>query len=288
MGRINYKIIVEYIGITLGCALMAISLNFFLKPNMIAPGGVTGFAIILEELIGIPIDITNLAINIPLFILGLMILGRTFGAKTAFAIFALSGFIRLFIIIFGDNAMITQDLLLASIYGGVLFGVSLGMIFRLDGTTGGTDLAGAILNKYFPHISTAKLMMALDLIIVVIAGLVEKNIEISLYSIIALYIAVKLADFIVEGLNYAKSFYIISEKSEAIGYRIMEEIGRGVTVLEGRGLYTGNKRNVLLCVVNRTQVIKLKKIVHEIDERAFIMVSTIQEVVGEGFGKTKG
>lgn len=287
MSNKKHSAIIEYIGITIGCALMAISLNFFLKPNMIAPGGVTGLAIIIEGLIGIPIDITNLIINIPLFITGLIILGKAFGVKTAYAIFILSGFIRLFLIIFGEGAMITHDVLLAAIYGGVLLGVGLGAVFRFGGTTGGTDLAGAILNKYFPTVSTAKLMMILDLIVVATAGVVEKNIETSLYSVIALYITVKLADFIVEGLSYAKAFYIISKDSNIIGDRIIQEIGRGVTALEARGLYTGSKKDVLMCVVNRAQVAKLKKIVYEIDEKAFIMVTTAHEVLGEGFKDAK-
>lgn len=277
----------EYIGITLGCALMALSLNLLLKPNMIAPGGVTGFAIIIENLTGIPIDITNLAINIPLFITGLIILGKAFGVKTAYAILALSGFIRFFLIVFGEGYIVTRDLLLAAIYGGVLSGVGLGVVFRSGGTTGGTDLAGAILNNYFPNISTAKLMMMFDLVVVVTAGIANKNIETSLYSLITLYTTVQLADFIVEGLSYAKAFYIISKDSEAIGHRIIEEIGRGVTALEGRGLYTGSKKEVLMCVVNRAQVAKLKKLVYEIDEKAFIMVTTIHEVLGEGFKEIK-
>lgn len=285
--KINYKTIIEYIGIAVGCAFMAMGLNFFLKPNMVAPGGVTGFAIIVENMMGIPIDITNLAINIPLFFIGLIILGKAFGAKTAYGILVLSGFIRFFLIFFGGGAILTHDLLLASIYGGVFLGIGLGIVFRFGGTTGGTDLLAAILNTYFPGISTAKLMMVLDLIIVVVAGAVEKNIEVSLYSIIALYITVELTDFIVEGLNYAKLFYIISEDSETIGHKIIEEIGRGVTALEGKGLYTGSKRSVLMCVVNRAQVVKLKKIVYEIDEKAFIMVGTIHEVLGEGFQQNK-
>ncbi|AOY74830.1 hypothetical protein BJL90_01980 [Clostridium formicaceticum] len=283
----KHNVMIEYVGITIGCALMAISLNLFLKPNTIAPGGVTGLAILIEELIGIPIDITNLAINIPLFIVGLLVLGKVFGVKTAYAILMLSAFIRMFLILFGEGALITQDILLAAIYGGVLLGVGLGAVFRFGGTTGGTDLAGAILNKYFPSISTAKLMMLLDLIVVATAGVIQRNIETSLYSVIALYIAVKLADFIVEDLSYAKAFYIISKDSEQIGKRIMEEVGRGVTALEGRGLYTGNKREVLLCVVNRAQVAKLKKVVYEMDEKAFIMVTTIHEVLGEGFKEIK-
>ncbi|WP_026476654.1 YitT family protein [Alkaliphilus transvaalensis] len=287
MKHLKYKTIIEYVGITVGAALMALALNFFLEPNTIAPGGVTGFAIVLYRAMGIPIDLTNLAINIPLFIAGILILGGVFGVKTAYATLMLSAFIRLFIILFGHGFIVTQDLLLASIYGGLIMGIGLGVIFLYGGTTGGTDLAGAILNKYFPSISTAKMMMILDLIIVAAAGIVGRNVETALYSVIALYILVKIADFIVEGLSYAKAFYIISNTSEEIGKKIMMEIGRGVTVLEGRGMYTGNQRDVLLCVVNRAQVAKLKEIVYSVDNRAFIMITTIHEVLGEGFKEIK-
>ncbi len=266
---------------------MALSLNFFLEPNTIAPGGVTGFAIVIYRAVGIPIDLTNLVINIPLFIVGIIVLGGVFGLKTAYATLLLSAFIRIFIIIFGHGFIVTTDLLLASIYGGLLMGVGLGIIFLYGGTTGGTDLAGAILNKFFPSISIAKLMMMLDLVIVTTAGIVGKNVETALYSVIALYILVKIADFIVEGLGYAKAFYIISNSPGEIGNTIMQEIGRGVTVLEGRGMYTGTQRDVLLCVVNRTQVAKLKEIVYSIDNRAFIMITTIHEVLGEGFKEIK-
>lgn len=279
----KYSLFLEYLGITMGCALMSMGLIFLLEPNTIAPGGVTGLAIVIFKLTGVPIDVTNLVINIPLFITGLILLGGAFGMKTAYATVMLSAFIRLFIIMFGDGYVLTDDLLLASIYGGVIMGAGIGLVFRNGGTTGGTDLAGAILNKYFPNFSIAKLMMLLDFIVVVTAGLIVRNIEASLYSLITLYILVKIADFIVEGLSYSKAFYIISDASDEIGQRIISELDRGVTALGGKGVYTGNKRDVLLCVVNRAQVAKLKKLVYEIDNSAFIMVTTIHEVLGEGF-----
>jgi len=282
----KYRVLVEYLAIALGSGLLAFSLVFFLEPNTIAPGGVTGFAILIQKIFGIPIDFTNLAVNVPLFIAGIMILGKAFGAKTAYATIMLSVFIRFFYMFFGEIS-VTDDLLLAAIYGGVISGVGLGIVFRYGGTTGGTDLGGAILNKFFPNLSTAKMMMLLDLIVVGAAGLVERRIETSLYSIIALYILVKLIDFIVEGLSYAKAFYIISSDPEAMGKKITQEMHRGVTALSGKGVYTGSNRDVLMCVVNRAQVAKLKRIVHEVDPKAFMMVSTIHEVLGEGFKEAK-
>lgn len=279
----RYRTLFEYMGITLGCALIAFGLALLFAPNAIAPGGITGLAVVVQEVSNIPIDITNLAINIPLFIVGLFVLGGTFGLKTIYATLSLSAFTRLFIIIFGDNYAMTNDLLLSAIYGGVIVGTGIGFVFRSGGTTGGTDLTGAIINKYFPRLSVPKLMMILDLTIVIIAGIIVKNIEISLYSVMALYILVHMADFILEGLNYSKAFYIISSHSDEIGRKINLELDRGVTALKGRGFYSGEQKDILLCVVNRAQVARLKKLVYEIDEKAFIMVTTIHEVLGEGF-----
>lgn len=278
-----YRLFFDYLGITLGTFLMAAGLLMFLEPNTIAPGGVTGLAIVIQKVSGIPMDVTNLAINIPLFIIGIMVLGKAFGAKTAYGTATLSLFIRILIIFFGDNINATGDLLLASIFGGVILGIGIGMVFKSGGTTGGTDLAGAILNKYVPGLSTAKLMMIIDLVIVAAAGIVNRNIETSLYSVISLYVLVKVADFIVEGLNYSKAFYIITDYSEEISKEIFEKLDRGATALKGKGMYTGEDKDVLLCVVNRAQVTKLKDIVYSLDNQAFIMVSTIHEVLGEGF-----
>ncbi|MCD5414679.1 MAG: YitT family protein [Clostridiales bacterium] len=286
MKRKLHKIMFEYLMITGGCALMAAGIFFFFAPNTIAPGGVSGFAVVIQKATGFPIDITNLIVNIPLFIAGVLVLGKTFGVKTAYATIIFSAFIRLYTIVFPSDLIVTQDILLAVIYGSVIMGVGLGFIFKYGGTTGGTALGGAILNKFFPSLSIVKLMTALDLFVVAAAGLVVRNTDNSLYSIIALYIIVKSTDFIVEGLGYAKAFHIISLKSELIAKKITDDIGRGVTLLEAKGFYTGEKRNVLLCVVNRVQVAKLKKIVNEIDKNAFMMVTTTHEVLGEGFNET--
>lgn len=273
-----YTYLIEYAGITIGTIFMGIALNLFLEPHLIAPGGVTGFAIVIKRLINIDIDITNLVINIPLFIAGVLILGKSFGAKTLYATIALSACIR-----FLPQYSATENVLLAAIFGGVLIGIGLGIVFKFGGTTGGTDLGGAILNNYFKRFSTSSFMMIIDLFVVIFAAVVNKKLETALYSIIALYILVKVIDQIIEGLGYAKAFFIISSKPNEIGETILKEINRGVTVLKGRGMYTGKDREVLLCVINRAQIAKLKEVVHSIDNKAFIMVTDVHEVLGEGF-----
>ncbi len=276
----------DYFLITIGCAFLALSLNLFLEPHTIAPGGVTGLAIIIKKVTGISISVTNLVINIPLFIVGVILLGKTFGVKTAYGTLTLSFFIEIFLRVL-NGVMLTQDLLLSAIYGGIIGGIGIGLVFKAGGTTGGTDLAGAIMNKFFPNISIAKLMMSVDLMIVILAGIVNKNVETSLYSLIALYIIVKVADFMVEGMGYSKAFFIISSKPEEISKEIMDTLGRGVTALNGKGMYTKEDKEVLLVVIERAQEVKLKNIVKDVDANAFIMVTTIHEVLGEGFKPMK-
>lgn len=276
--------IFQFLMIAVGTLFLAAGLHLFLIPNVIAPGGVTGFAVVMQQLIGVPVSMMNLLINIPLFLWALKTLGSRFGAKTALGTVLLSVFLILFER-WGSFNM-TQDLLLASIFGGILNGVGLGIVFRFGGSTGGTDLAGAVLNKFFPSLSIAKLMMGLDMFVVVFAGVVNRNVEISLYSLIALYVIVKSADFITEGLDYSKSFTIITSRPEEIAEELFK-LGRGVTLLKGQGMYTGDERNVLMCVVYRSQIGKVKQLIDHIDPKAFVMVATTHEVLGEGFKRAQ-
>lgn len=276
-------VILREISFLLGIFILAFGIVFFLKPHTIAPGGISGFAIVIDKIFNIPMDVTNIVINIPLFIIGIKTLGKKFAVRSFVGTVILSGFIRLIINVLGENSIVVNDVLLSAVYGGALMGVGLGLVFRSGGSTGGTDFAGAILNKYFPHISIPKLMMLFDFCIVVSSALVCKKVENGLYSFISLYIIVKVADFIVEGLNFAKAFYIISDSSDEIGKNIVENLGRGATILKGVGVYTGSEKNVIMCIVDRRQTTLLKNLVKDIDPVAFVMVTTVHEVLGEGF-----
>ena len=259
---------------------MAISVNVFLEPNTIAPGGVTGLGIVLQNLTNglVTVWATNLIVNIPLFIAGVVILGKSFGAKTLFGTLVLSFFIWVI-----PDIGATHDLLLSSVFGGLIMGIGLGIVFNAGGTTGGTDLAGAIMNKFFPTLSTATHMMIVDLIVVGSSGVLSKRIDTALYSVIALYILVRVTDILLDGFSYEKAFFIISNDPEKIGKTILQELYRGVTILKGKGLYSGLEKDVLLCVVNRAQMTKVKEIISSIDKRAFIMITDMHEVLGEGF-----
>jgi len=277
-----YKLLFSYIVIGFGVFIMSIALNYFLAPNTIAPGGVTGFAVVIEKVTNIPIYITNLVINIPLFLLGSKTLGKSTALKTIYSTILLSLFLKIL-----PPIVLTHDLLLSAIFGGLLTGFGLGIVFKFGGTTGGTDLAGAILNKKFPSLSLATFMMIIDLLVVAFAGIVERKIEISLYSVIAMYVTIKVVDLILEGFSYLKGFFIITNMPSEISDRLMVELDRGVTSLRGTGMYTKEEKDVLMCVVSRSQFSHVKEIVKEIDPFAFVMVTEMYEVLGEGFSDTE-
>ncbi|WP_297135661.1 YitT family protein [Terrisporobacter sp.] len=271
----------DIIILLVGCFLMSISINMFLNPHNIAPGGLTGISIIINSITGLPIWLINISFDIPLFIFAFKILSKKDAFKTFLGIIFLTTSLKI-----TENLAyldITDDVLLSAISGAIILGVSLGLIFRINGSTGGTDLVGILANKFFPSISVPMLMGFADGTIVLLSGIVSRNIEIALYSAIALYIIVKVSDIMVEGINTSSSFTIISDKYREIGMEITEELGRGATILKGSGFYTNKEKNVLLVVVSKKQVITLKKLVKNIDPNAFIIITDIFEALGEGF-----
>lgn len=271
----------EIVILIIGCVLMSIAINLLFNPHLIAPGGLTGFAIVLNSAIDIELWIINLVLNIPLFICAYKILSKKDCIKTILGIIFLTLGLKYTSSL--SSIDITNDVLLASISGAILMGCGLGLIFRINGTTGGTDLIGLLLNKFFPSLSVPVLMGFADCTVVVLSGIVSKNIEIGLYSALSLYVIVKVSDLVIEGFDYSKSFTIISDNSREISAKIFEELDRGATILKGEGVYTGNEKNVLLVVVSKKQVVSLKRLVKEIDPNAFIIISDIHEAVGNGF-----
>lgn len=262
---------------------MSIGLNMFLEPYTIASGGLTGLAIVLKSLFNTPLWIINLTFNIPLFIFGVKILGKSDALKTLIGIILLTIFLGITEPL--TTVFQTEDLLLSAIAGGIIVGISLGMLFRIDASTGGTELACLILNKIFPSISISMFMFIIDGIVIILAGIVSKNIETALYATISLYISVKVSDTIVEGFDFSKSFIIVTNNSDEIANSIMDNLGRGITFLDGRGGYSREKKDVLLVVVSRREEVHLKRLVNEIDPIAFIIINNAYEVLGEGFSK---
>ncbi|MDU1538633.1 MAG: YitT family protein [Paeniclostridium sordellii] len=277
----KYKYFFELIILALGCFIMSVGLNMFLEPYMIASGGLTGLAIVLKNLFNTPLWFINLVFNIPLFIFGIKILGKKDAIKTLIGILLLTFFLKVTEPL--TSAFQTTDILLSSIAGGIVVGISLGMLFRVDASTGGTELACLILNKIFPFISISVFMFIIDGVVIALAGIVSKNIQIALYAIISLYVSVKICDTIVEGFDFSKSFIIVTNHPDEISDSIMKSLERGVTFLEGRGGYSKQRKDVLLVVVSRREEVLLRKLVNEIDPLAFVIINNAYEVLGEGF-----
>jgi len=268
----------DYFWITIGSLITAAGLVMFLIPNKIAAGGVSGFSTVIYYLFGLPVGMVSLAINIPLFIIGVKELGAKFGIRTLYGIFLLSFGIDL---LTPYLPVLTHDLLLASIYGGGLSGLGLGLVFRSKGTTGGTDLVAQLINK-FTGISVGKSLMIIDFCVIALAGIVF-NAEIALYAFVAMMITGKAIDIVQEGLKISKGTFIISDHSEEIRKNILEKMDRGVTILKGKGGFTEHNKDVLLCIISRSEVSDLKRLVHNIDKNAFVIITEVHEVLGEGF-----
>ena len=273
------KLLLDYIGISIGCMIMAVAFNSFFVPARIAPGGFSGLAAVLYQFTNFPIGITTLILTIPLFIISIKLLGAKFGAKSFYGTI----FFSLCIDFIVKSPQLTDDLFLSSVFGGILLGIGIGIIFRFGGTTGGTDLLAAIMYHYVKRIPISTWLLIIDCIVVVIAGIAFQDIEIALYSILTIYINMRLMDVIQEGVSYSKAFYIISNKPAEITQMIMKDLDRGVTTLRGKGGYTNEDKDVLLCIVNRAEVFQLKDIVRSIDPNAFVILADVHEVIGEGF-----
>lgn len=274
----NKKTIIEYLGITAGSFLIALALTVFLVPNRIAAGGVSGLATVIYYITSFPIGITMLIINIPLFLAGLKIMGKSFGIRTIYGIASLSLFTDL---LQPHMTALTNDLLLASIYGGVLGGIGLGLVFRFRGTTGGTDLIASLIN-YYTGISVGEGLLIADGIVVALAGIFF-NLEVALYAAVTIFITSQTIDVIQEGLNFKKGLLIISDKAEEINQMVVDDLNRSTTEFAAKGGYTGEKKRVLLCIISRSEVSEVKSAVANIDKDAFVIISNVHEVLGEGF-----
>ncbi len=268
-----------YAGITLGAVLTAIALNMFLIPNKVAAGGVSGMATILHYLVGAPVGVTMLALNIPLFLASIKVLGARFGLRTLYGAAILSVAIDLSA---PFTPVLTHDLLLSSLYGGVLSGLGMGLVFRYGGTTAGTDLAAAIINK-LTRISVGQALLGVDFFVISAAGIAFKSAELSLYALISLWLTSYIIDLVQEGPSTAKAFIIVSNAADEVARRVLAEMDRGVTYLNGRGGYTGQTRDVLFCVVTASEVVRLKELITAVDPTAFVIVADAHEVMGEGF-----
>ncbi len=275
---------VDYILIVIGTGLMALAINSIFDASGLVTGGFSGIAIIIkawtENIIegGIPLWVTNVGLNIPLFLIGIKIKGFSFVKKAIIGEISLSTWLAVQPVF----NLAGEDLLLAAVYGGVIQGVGIGLVFLGRGTTGGTDMMAALIQKHIPHYSISQVMQFIDGLVVVI-GVYVFGIYRALYAIIAVFLVAKVSDGIIEGLKFSKAAYIITDKPQEISNMIMKEIGRGVTGISARGMYSQKEKMMLFCVVSKKEIVMLKERVSEIDPKAFVIVGDAREVHGEGF-----
>ncbi|MDO4438941.1 MAG: YitT family protein [Eubacteriales bacterium] len=276
--REKYKI-ADYIIIILGSFIIGYAIKNIYDPARLVTGGVSGIAVIFNALFEVPLWLTNTIMNIPLFIITYKIKGWRFMVKTFISTMMLS--VALLLIPYRPLVR-DFDPLLSAIFGGIITGIGTGMVFMCSATTGGTDMLAADIQHFMRHRTVAQVLMVLDgLVVIVGAGIF--GINTALYAVISVYLVTKVSDGIVEGIKFGKIVYIISDKPEEIAKEIMDRLGRGITGIDSVGMYTGNKRTMLYCVVTSREIPIIKDIIYNIDTSAFVTVSDANEVMGEGF-----
>ena len=271
------QFIKEYIIVALACVVMAFNINYFFVGNKLAEGGVSGLSLIIHYLSNIDVSYLYFALNIPLIILAYIFLGKNFLLKTFFATFVLSVFLK----VFASFSEPLDDILLAAIFGGAINGIAIGIVFYAGGSTGGMDIVAKIVNKY-TGIPISRILLATDFIVLSIVAVIFGKV-IFMYTLISLVISSKMIDIIQVGIYSAKGVTIITTKEDEIRKRIMEDTGRGITLIDAKGGYTQKEVGMLYCVVGQYQLIKVKTIVKEVDPSAFMIVADVHEVIGNGF-----
>ena len=282
--RAIVAVLSSVVGITLGSIIYAAGFDAFIKPNHIAPGGFIGIAVVLNHYFSmIHIGALVIIMNIPFLIVAVKRIGWHFLFGTILGTFLSSIFVDSFVPYLPP---LSKDPFLATIYGGFLMGAGIGIIFRFYGSTGGSDLLGQIIYDY-TGLPFGQAMMIFDVIVIITAGVVFKNINISLYSIIAELVSNKTIDIVQSGLTFSKAVYIITQKPILVKTVILNEIKRGVTEITAMGGYTGEIKKVLLVVVPHAEVSKIKKVVKDTDPESFVIISELSEVIGRGFKSMK-
>lgn len=269
----------KYLIITLACVTYGVGISLFIDPNNLAPGGFTGLSVVLNRLVPTETGTIYLILNIPIIILGIWKFGWKFTVSTLYAILAVS---------FSTNILslmnpITEEPVLGAVFGGIFCGTGMGMVLRNSATTGGTDIIVKCLRQRYPHLKTGSLMLMIDAVIIGISGIVFQNFDSVLYSIISVLTMSAVLDMVLYGRDGAKLIYIISDESEKITSRILQELDIGVTHLEGSGAYKNVEKKVIMCVVKKQLAHKVEEIVRDEDISAFMIISSASEIYGEGY-----
>ena len=277
------QILKEMLETILGALIMAAGVSLFLLPNQLSSGGIAGVATIFYYLLNIPMGTVIIAINIPLFLFSMYKVGKMFFIKSIVGTVAMSIFIDLL----DKIKPLTNDRFLACIYGGILLGLGTTLLLKAESSTGGSDLISYIAKKYKPTVRSGNIIVIIDIIIIALNVIFFKEIEIGLYSAIAIYIMGKIIDIFFEGINFTKLMIIVSNKSEEIAKQIDQKVARGSTGLYGKGMYTNENKLILICAAYRKDVARIKIIAKEIDSKSFIVITNSREVVGQGFKNLK-
>jgi len=287
--HLTKQTLIDYLIISLGTFLLAYAAIAFWAPKNLVTGGVSGLAIIIhgysEDIVGfaIPIWLSTWTLNTPLLILGYKIIPRAYFIRTVYA----SQFLTFALFLANFLPAPDSDLLLSGVFGGVIGGVGVGLVYRTMATTGGTTLAAELLKrKFFKHLPVANVLFAVDTTIVMVGFFAFGPIN-TMYAVIAIFVCSKVTNTVIEGMNFSKATFIISKKSEAISQSILKNLNRGCTALDSHGMFTKQPQSMLMCVVNAKEIVALKQLVYSLDEKAFVVVADVREVMGEGFSKGK-
>jgi uncharacterized membrane-anchored protein YitT (DUF2179 family) len=277
---INYSLIV------IGSFILASGFVLFITPYKIVPGGVYGIAIVLHYLFDVPVGLMALTMDIPLTIIGIRILGPRFGYKTVVGFLLTAFFVDGLTMLYGSEPLVAGEPLLSSIYGGVFIGIGLGLIFKSKATSGGTDIVAMIISKY-TKMPVGQLLIYVDSVIVLLGLVFFKDWRIPLYSLIVIFITGQVVDVILQGVNYDKTLFIISDRYQEIRDKIINDLNRGGTFIEGKGMYNGSDKTIIFAVVNRREMAILQEFIHQVDPNAFVTVINANEILGEGFKSLK-
>ena len=273
------QFLIEVLGTIVGSFVMAISVAFFLLPNELSSGGFSGIATIFYYRLKIPMGITIASLNIPLFLMAGYKLGKRFFLKSLIGTISLSVFIDLL----DKYKVVTNDKMLAAIYGGLLTGIGTAIILKSRSSTGGSDLVTYIINKYNNKIELGHVITIIDAIIVILNVIFLRKIEVGLYSAITIYLMGLMIDVVFEGIFFSKLLFIISNKNQIISNEIQTKINRGITGIYGKGMYENKNKLILMCAVDRRDIANIKKLILSIDKDAFVVVTNSREVLGYGF-----
>lgn len=278
----------KYFMIIIGTGILSFGISCFYDQIGLVTGGFSGLAIVIKSITdglfegGIPLWFTNLALNVPVFVISYFLKGKEFIGRSLFGALVLSAWLY----IIPSINMPEGDYMIGAIFGGICAGAGIGLVIRVGATTGGTDMLSALVQLKMRHYSIVQILQVIDGMVVLL-GMFIFGMRPTLYAVIGIIVQTKVSDLVVEGFNYSKAAYIITDKHEDVAKAIIEDLQRGLTGLQARGMYTGKDKCVLFCIVTQKQIVQLKDMVHEIDEHAFVIVSDVREVLGEGFQEYK-